>query len=203
LRRITKAALSGVAGCALIFGATQLATGESKYITYEWGPELLTDLQPHISGGPLDGASASLRVIESSDQGTGFRLRVTGINTSVAKPEFGAHLHAGPCSERFILGTDPTTGQVVLSPDTTEGHYKYGSGQASPLNEVWFNLEPDEEGVANDEAWVTFDIRDVTSPGGYMSVVLHRDPTDPTTPNGVAGPREACLPVVVPDWAAV
>jgi len=199
LRRITKAVLGGIAGSVLVFGATQVATGESRFITYELLPALLADLRPDVSGGPLDGASASLRIIESSDEGTGFRLRVTGINTSVAKPEFGAHLHAGPCSERFIVSTEP----VLLSPDTTEGHYKHGSGQASPLNEVWFNLAPDEEGVANDETWVSFDIRDVTSPGGFMSVVLHRDPTDPTTSTGVAGPREACLPVVVPDWAAV
>jgi Cu/Zn superoxide dismutase len=199
VKRITKAALGGIAGCALILGATQAAIGESKFITYQWGPKVLADLRPEVSGGPLDGASASLRILETPDEGTGFRLRVTDINTAVANKEFGAHLHVGPCNERIIVSTEPT----VVSADTTAAHYKHGVGQASPLNEVWFNLAPDEGGVANDETWVSFDISDVTDPGGVMSVVLHRDPTDPTTQTGVAGPREACLPVVVPDWAAV
>jgi Cu/Zn superoxide dismutase len=192
VKRITKAALGGLAGFGLILGATQAAIGESKFITFDSGVKALADLQPAESGGPLDGASASLRIIESPDEGTGFRLRVTGVNTAVAKPEFGAHLHVGPCTAR----------QVLTDLDTTGGHYRNDTLQASPQNEVWFTLATDDEGVANDETWVSFRPRDTLTPGA-MSVVLHELPTDATTPNGFAGDREACLQVDVSDWAVV
>ena len=195
LRRITKAALGGVASCALILGGTQAATGLAPNMTYTWdGP--LSDLRPDVPGGPLVAASASLQIKESPDEGTGFILRVTGINVSEAKPEFGAHLHVGPCTERVVLPTDPG-----VSPDTTGGHYNSDGQWASRANEVWFTLATDDLGVANDETWVSFNIKDTTSPG-FMSIVLHELPTDPTTPKGVAGAREACLPVVVTGWAA-
>jgi Cu/Zn superoxide dismutase len=199
MRRIAKAALGGLAGGALVLAGTQLATGESPQVTYTWGPDTLSDLRPNVDGGPLDGASASIRIIESSDEGTGFRLKVTGINVSVAKPEFGAHLHVGPCTERVVLE------EGTLSPDTTGGHYKNDSLPASPQNEVWFDLVTDDEGAADDETWVSFRPRDTLAAAtpGVMSIVLHELPTDPNTPNGFAGAREACLPVVVPDWATV
>ena len=128
-----------------------------------------------------------------------FKLRVTDINMAAANEEFGAHLHVGPCTERRVLETDPV---LVISPDTTGAHYKSDSLQASPANEVWFNLLPENltKRLANDSTTVTFEIKDTLTPGD-MSIVLHEKVTDPTTPNGAAGFREACLPVVVPDWA--
>lgn len=203
MRRITKAALGGLAGCALILGATQVASGESANVVYEWSGQL-SDLRPDFDGGPLDGASASIRIVESPDEGTGFKLGVTDINLSAAKEEFGAHLHVGPCTER-VLSTNEL-GEDFITADTTGGHYKSNSLPASPKNEVWFDLAPENETkrMANDETWVSFDIKD-TNPlaaPGVMSIVLHEIPTDPTTPNGYAGNREACLPVVVPHWAS-
>jgi Cu/Zn superoxide dismutase len=200
LRRITKAALGGLAGCALILGATQAASGESPKIVYEWSGQL-SDLKPNVSGGPLDGASASVRIVESPDEGIAFKLSVTDINLLAAKEEFGAHLHVGRCTER-VLSQDEQ-GDTVVSADTTGPHYKSDGLRASPANEVWFNLLPENQDKrkAQDETWVSFEIKDTTSPQDEMSIVLHALPTDPDTPNGFAGDREACLPVAVPHWA--
>ena len=185
VKRISKAALGGLAGCALILGATLTASGEPPPTVYKWAG-LLTDLRPHVSDGLLDGASASIRIMESPDEGTGFRLRVTGINLSALNDSgaFGAHVHVGPCTKRVLL---PDTG--VYSADTTGKHYTVPGESVSSNSEVWFNLVPDEEGVAGDETWVSFrppyDVSD-------MSIVLHHDPT---ASNGGAGDREACLPI--------
>ena len=191
MKRFTKAALGGIATCGLILGATQAASGVSPHVVGGWSGEL-RDLRPEVTGGPLDGASASLRIVESADEGTGFRLRITGINTAVAAPEFGAHLHLGLCTARTVVTTEP----LVLSPDTTSGHYKADpSGPADPSNEVWFDLAPDEEGVANDETWVPFVPVDNNPPG--MSIVIHQhEAALPTS----ASPKEACLPVNVASW---
>ena len=192
MRRITKAALSGVAGCALILGATQVATGESSHITHSWSGKL-TDLRPAHDGvpevGPLDGASATLRIMESPDEGTGFRLRVTGIDPKWEDHDFGAHLHVGLCeTPEAIPETEP-----VQYTNETAGHY------IAPLpageNEVWFDLVPDEEGVANDETWVQFVPVDVGPEG--MSIVIHGEEASLPT---IASPKQACLPVVVSDW---
>jgi hypothetical protein len=104
---------------------------------------------------------------------------------SAANEEFGAHLHVGPCTERILLSTDPD----VYRDDTTGKHYTVPGEAVSNESEVWFDLAPDDEGVATDETWVSFkppyDVSD-------MSIVIHRDTTNS---NGVAGPREACLPI--------
>jgi hypothetical protein len=196
LRRITKAALGGLAGCALIMGATQAASGESHHIAYTYSAPLI-DLQPGNSNGPLDQAKATLRIMETPDEGTGFKLRLEGIDLSVAKPEFGGHLHVGPCEDP-TLPTDPVT-----YGDPTSVHYKHGgSGLPTPAIEVWFNMVPTGSATATDEVWVPFTPAD----DGVMSVVLHRDPTISSTDTstaGKAGPKEACLPVMVEDWILV
>jgi hypothetical protein len=179
VKRITKAALGGIAGCALILGATQAAIGESKYIVYTWGPEKVTDLRPAEPAGPLDGASASLRIIESPDEGTGFRLRVTGIDSSWEGHDFGAHLHLGLCETL----------------DSTSTHYVDPGDLPFPENEVWFDLVTDDEGVANDETWVQFVPIDKFPSG--MSIVIHRDRAALPT---IASQKEVCLPVDVNRW---
>jgi hypothetical protein len=198
LKRITKAALGGLAGFALILGATQAASGDSPQVVYEWSG-LVSDLRPDVSGGPLDGASASIRITETPAEGAIFKLRLTDINMSAANEEFGAHLHVGPCTERRVVTTVP----LVITPDTTGAHYNSDGLQASPANEVWFDLAPenDTKKMANDETSVSFPIKDTITPG-VMSIVLHEKVTDPNTMNGAAGLREACLPVVVPEWKA-
>jgi hypothetical protein len=188
VRRITKAALGGIAGCTLVLGGTQAANSESSNVIYSSLDQQLTDLRPDFSG-PLDGASATLRIIASPDEGIGFKVRVEGIDTSVVNPEgFGAHLHVGPCSPRLpIPGTNPEK----YTDDTTGGHYTVPGEKVSSDSEVWLSFLPRD--TATYETWALFEIEDTTTPG-VMSIVLHRDPT---APDGVAGPREACLPVAV------
>jgi hypothetical protein len=182
--------LGGIAGSALILGATQVATGESKHVTYSYPLSSLTDLRPAHDNGPLDGASAQLRIIESPDEGTGFILRVTGIDRSWEGHDFGAHLHVGSCETPEILTTSPT----ITYSNGTGGHYgdKY---LTFPENEVWFDLVPDEEGVANDETWVPFVPVDELPSG--MSIVIHRESAALPTSQS---PKEACLPVNVDSW---
>jgi hypothetical protein len=70
LKRITKAALGGLAGCALVLGGTQAATSAVEYFPYP--EEELVDLP---APGPFDGASATMR-LKVSGTGTNFKLEV-------------------------------------------------------------------------------------------------------------------------------
>jgi hypothetical protein len=184
VKRITKAVLGGVAGCGLILVGTQAATGEPPNIVYSKSG-VLTDLLPSDEG-PLDGASYAVRIVDSPDEGTGFRLRVTDIDPSAEGEHFGAHLHVGACA----VAEDGT--------NSTSIHYKADANPASSENEVWFDLEPDEEGVANDETWVSFRPNDtnVDPTPDVMSIVIHVHEADVLSGN----PKQACLPVTVSDW---
>jgi Cu/Zn superoxide dismutase len=187
LRRITKAALGGVASCALILGGTQAANGLSAVEEYNYSGAL-ADLQP-LSGGPLDGASATLRIKETPLEGTLYKLRVSEINPSAKDKVFGAHLHTGPCVEGLGALAGP--------------HYNAGGG-ISPLTEVWFDVVSNANGEATFDASAPFVPVDslatdlITQTPGVMSVVIHVAPTNPA--DGMAGARQACLPVLVPQW---
>jgi superoxide dismutase, Cu-Zn family len=186
MRRITKVALGGLAGCALILGGTQAANGDTPDYYYYSG-----DLV-RIVPGPFDGAKATLRIKQTSEDGTGFKLRIEGIDPSVAGTEFGSHLHVGPCVE----GNGGAAG----------GHYNHGGG-ISEQTEVWFDLVPNDNGNVTYNAVVPFVPVD-SNPNyipGVMSIVIHMLPTDKTgsTPTGVgsAGPRQACFPLSVSFWS--
>jgi Cu/Zn superoxide dismutase len=197
LRRITKAALGGLAGCALALGGTQVANGLSAVEYYHYSGEL-TDLQL-TSAGPLDNARATLRIKETPVDGTRFKLEVERIDPSVKGDVFGAHLHTGPCIEDAGALAGP--------------HYNAGGG-ISPLTEVWFNVESNANGEATFDASAPFVPVDsvatdlITQTPGVMSVVVHVLPTNtefgnPTEnqPAGWAGTRQACFPLAVPQWA--
>jgi Cu/Zn superoxide dismutase len=177
LRRITKAALGGLAGCALVLGGTQAASGLSDVLTDRLDGNLV-DLD--VPTTALNSAKATLKVVQNPD-GTGFKLQVTDIDTTAAGKEFGAHLHVGPCQ----LPTDEL-------PNPTGGHYKTNTDPASRDNEVWFDLVPNSDGIANDDTWVSFRPTDTDLNG--MSVVIHVDKAD------VASTKQACLPVEI-SWA--
>src|SRR5688572_5711773 len=104
LRRITKAALGGLAGCALVLGGTQLAGGET--LLQQVFPGWLTDLEADDLGPPtpaeplgqpmtgaFDSAKAKLKVTERSDGDTTFTIEVRDIDPDFANRTFGAHLH--------------------------------------------------------------------------------------------------------------
>jgi hypothetical protein len=186
MRRITKAALGGIAGCALILGATQAATGEAPVTTYTYAGDLV-DLQL-TEDGPFDDAQATLRVI-LTPAGSTWKLRVRGIDETAIAQEYGAHLHVGECVE------GDEDGGLALAHYNTE----VAAGKpkvVSTKTEVWFELVPDEQGLAEYQAAVPFVPVD---PDGVMSIVIHEEPTNDTT--GGAGDREACLPLDVSAWA--
>jgi hypothetical protein len=211
LRRITKAALGGLAGCALVLGATQVASGESVVDYFNFERTKLVDLRPGLLATPgdphattFDAAYAELRIKQYPIGETSFKLRVDGIATSAAGTTFGAHLHTDPChivgkgglggphyNHDFILGNVPNT--------------------VSPKTEAWFDLVPNDIGVATSNIWAPFVPDDsqlelaelINQTRGHLSVVIHEKSTntDPMLGTvGGAGLRQACLPLQVPEW---
>lgn len=155
-----------------------------------WDSLELTDLwtaeaDPAIPADTaFDNATADVRIMETPD-GTGFKLRVEGIDTSVAGQTFGSHVHVGACP---APSDDPVA-------DTTGLHYKHdANGPANPENEVWFDVVPSGTGVATADTFVSFRPAD---DDGLMSIVIHAKPTDAA---GKAGTKEVCLPLVVTSW---
>jgi superoxide dismutase, Cu-Zn family len=176
VRRITKAALGGLAGCALILGASQAANGAQSGLYKFTGAltDMLTD------DGPFDSARGKTTITETKG-GTTFAIRVTGIDSAVAGKEFGGHLHIGPCD-----------------PLTNKGHYKSDpTGLSTPPNEVWFNFLPNEDGMAYAVSSAPFVPVD---DDGQMSIVIHTGhASDPTS----ISPKQACFPLEVSQWKPV
>jgi superoxide dismutase, Cu-Zn family len=189
MRRITKAALGGLAGCALIFGTMQAANGASTE-TYRYSGAL-RDLQL-TTAGPFDSTRAKVTIVQDTDS-TQFSIKITGIGISASGKLLGSHLHTGPCFEG--------KGDVAL------GHYNsqmapagtltnYAEAVKSPSTEVWFDLVPSkEDGAASFKTTVPFVPKDLD---GAMSIVVHVEPTQPIT--GFASLRQACFPMSVPQW---
>jgi hypothetical protein len=173
LRRITKAALGGLAGCALALGGTQLASGELLE-TYRFSRDTLTDLLPDTTDGAFDGAKAKTTISLTDAGGTTITIRVTGIDTSSLPPlpegGIGAHLHVGPC-------------------DDSGGHYEKVDLPPPAVrdNEFWFDLIPDAEGMAYDETTMPF----VPIDEGNMSIVIHEKDAQ------TGGTKQACFPLSV------
>jgi len=193
LRRITKAALGGLAGCALVLGGTQAASSAS--LLKEVFSGNLVDLDadnvalppPGSDGLPMtgafDSAQASLKLTVSGGTTT-FAVHVKGIDPDYAGQRFGSHLHTKKCVENFPGDAGPHY-QHTQDPDLTTLAEK----------EVWLEFVPNEEGVAVDRTVVPFVPEDED---GVMSIVIHETFTNPTT--GGAGDREVCLPLDVTSW---
>jgi Cu/Zn superoxide dismutase len=189
MRRITKAALGGIAGGALILVGTQVAGGALTGI-YKFVPD---DMKPlAAAGGTLDSAKANITITEGTGRTT-FDIRVTGIDPPVVAGDtvYGSHLHTGPC--------------VKGDPGAAGPHYNHevALGNTPPVlplteTEVWFDIVPDADGMAQDQTTVEFVPIDSDRVPGVMSVVIHEQPTNTTT--GGAGARWACFPLDVPQW---
>ncbi len=172
----------------------QAASGET--LLQQVFPAWLTDLDtdniapptPSSDGLPMtgafDSAKAKLKVTETSDGNTTFRIEVRNIDHDPVFEgrTFGAHLHTGSCEADVPTAAGP--------------HYKHADpDMIFPNNEVWLDVTVNE-GKAVTTTVVPFVPKD---PDGLMSVVIH---TDFTKPDGSAGPREACLPLdVTGTWA--
>jgi len=189
LKRITKAALGGLAGCALVLGATQAANGESA-VDYYNPPGL--PLVPLQSGSPFEEAFVGDEVyvklrIKEAPNASNFKLTVGGIDTKKANSVHGAHLHVGGCLE---------------GASGTGGHYKHGdqSAEATRENEVWFDLVPNDSGEATDSSTVEFVPLDKVHTPGLMSIVIHAQSA--ATPVADS-PKLVCIPLDVssaPNW---
>jgi hypothetical protein len=198
VRRITKAALGGVAGCALVLGGTQVAVGGIEmFPTYEGD---VTNL-PAV--GPFDNASVNLQVKKSEDA-TNFVLDVTGISVTAAGQEFGAHLHTKACDD-LSSGVDKPGGPHY-NHEVVAGGVPAAEAEISRRTEVWFDLVPNAFGVARDSTTVKFvpvdpevlDPLDPEDPVQPMSIVLHNAATANKT--GAAGDRGACFTLDA-EWA--
>lgn len=198
MRRITKAAIGGLAGCALVLGGTQGASAalEAKY----WFRDALTDLLPTATG-PFDSAAARLTIAEKTNDKTTLRIRIRGIDPSMAGRTLGSHLHTGECVEGVGTSAGPHYNHEVVvggKKFPAAGVLPEDLAEISPDTEVWFDLVPDQDGVAVDQTTVPFEPVD---PDSVMSVVVHELPTDKdgTTATGIgsAGPRQACFPLAV------
>jgi hypothetical protein len=173
-----------------------------------WVRDGLTDLLK--TEGPFDSAKAKITIAERTNGNTTFRIRVRGIDPSVAGSTLGSHLHTGKCVEGDFGNPDA---EVPAIPGGQAGpHYNHDvvvggkklpaagvapedTAKIGPETEVWFDLAPNEEGVAVDETTVPFVPVD---PDGVMAVVVHVLPTNPN--DGKAGDRQACFPLSVPQW---
>jgi hypothetical protein len=179
VKRLTKAAIGSLAGCALALGGTQLATG-ALLETHKLR-DVLTDLLT-IDDGPFDSARAKTTITQTADGAT-FAIRVTGIDTSLIDDVpaeggmpaegYGGHLHVGPCNN-------------------TGGHYKYDPTVpvAIETNEVWFTIKPNEDGMAYDVTSVPF-VPEDRDGDGDMSIVIHVNSA------AIGGTKQACFPLPV------
>lgn len=106
-------------------------------------------------------------------EGTDLRLMVRGLP---AHRTFGAHVHTGSC------GSDPLA---------SGGHYQHGTDTTVPLSsrEVWLDFTTDEHGKGVGTAHIPW----LIAAGTAGSVVIHANPTNPTT--GAAGARLVCTTV--------
>ena len=106
-------------------------------------------------------------------ESTRVRLMVEGLPPGRT---FGAHVHTGSC------GSDPLA---------SGGHYQPSTDATVPLaqREVWLDVTSDAEGRGVATTTVPWSF----APGTAGSVVIHANPTNPTT--GAAGARLACTSV--------
>jgi len=109
----------------------------------------------------------------SRDGITHVRLMVDGLP---AGRTFGAHVHTSSC------GPDP----LASGP-----HYQHSTDPSIPLSdrEIWLDVTAGEDGHATAERTVDW----VIPAGAAGSVVIHANPTNPTT--GLAGARLLCTDV--------
>ncbi len=133
----------------------------------------LTDLQP-ATVNPTD--SAHYRVFQRRDRhGTTTRLVVKNMEAERGT-RFGAHVHEGPCIEGDGAAAGPHWNST-------------GGAEVNDQVEVWLDLRVTRRGRAKDKSH----IEAVIPHGEGLSIVIHALPTDP---DGGAGERLACLPLL-------
>lgn len=129
--------------------------------------------------GPFDHAYAEATIHRRYRSST-VTFEVRGIDRSLVGTRYGAHLHLGACV--------PDNGAAAL------GHYNTDvlAGRTPPrvdrTTEVWLDFTVTRKGTGSAVARVPF----VPEPGN-RAIVIHAEETHP---DGTAGSRLACLPLV-------
>ena len=162
-----------VASLLLIGAATGAAQAGSG------GSGSLIDLAPDTAQ-PTDGATAQVTIDEASGSTT-VSLTVASLDVGSADSTLGAHLHVGPCvaADGAVAGAHyNSTGQPATAVDKT--------------TEVWLDFVIGGDATGSAQAVVPFMI----PAGAVNSLVIHEMAT---APDGAAGARWACLPVIVQD----
>lgn len=129
--------------------------------------------------GPFDNANARVKITRHK-RGSTVMLRLSRISRSAAGDEFGAHLHTGPC-----VTNDPLAAGGHYNTDVIAGRTPTRVNRST---EVWLDFVVTRSGKAKATAKVPF-----TPVAGTRSIVVHKHAT---RPDGTAGGRLACLPVV-------
>lgn len=177
--------LSRVAPLALLAGAalvttTAVSAADARHADRPTlaVDSVLRDLQTATTS-PFDGARSRVRMTVGDDE-TVVRLRLSGVARVARGTEYGAHLHVGRCVTGDGAAAGPHYNVDVLAGAP--------SPEVSDRTEVWLDLEVRSDGTARARARVPFEVQP-----GDRAVVIHAEATQP---NGTAGPRLACLPVV-------
>lgn len=181
MKYATLTACSGIAvTLALVVAGGNPASGHGDD---DAGPTLavrsdLRDLMP-AAANPTDGVRSrvELWVRGSSTIAT---LRLDGFAAAEVGTTFGAHLHSGPCVAGNGAAAGPHYNVDVIAGSPTPA--------INPSTEIWLDFTVRQDGSAQARAVVPFAVLP-----GDRSIVAHQSET---APNGTAGPRLACLPVV-------
>lgn len=157
--------LGALVGAGVLVSVPTIALAERALVDHGSGPTVVHDL-----------AYAGVKTQVHSwakGGGTDLRLMVKGLP---ANRSFGAHVHVTPC------GADPLA---------SGGHYQHSTDTTVPLasREVWLDFTTDDEGKAVGETSIPW----LIAAGTAGSVVIHANPTNPTT--GAAGARLVCTDV--------
>jgi Cu/Zn superoxide dismutase len=169
------AAITLAATTALAAALTAASAGPAPAAPAEVFRGDLVDLSASTAD-PFGDASAHL-VMTPNAQGTLFHLRVKGIDPAVAGEQYGAHLHVGPCVEGNGAAAGPHYNVSTAVPPVV-----------SDQTEVWLDFTVGADGTGASDTTVPF----LPTPGA-RAVVIH---AEATAPNGTAGARLVCLPVV-------
>ena len=157
LKRITKAALGGLAGCALVLGGTHGRRARQLHTGTSTNSETI-----FAADGPFDSTTGKVTIVEHDD-GTHRRSASRSRESTLPSTgtEFGAHLHTGPCVDGDTGARFAHARRYSAAPTTTPFYtpltlpVKYADilvADRTAKNEVWFSLVPSkEDGAASFE----------------------------------------------------
>ncbi|MFE7839897.1 superoxide dismutase family protein [Streptomyces sp. NPDC057474] len=184
------AAVAGGLGVAANAGASETVAQKPSVarvvVKTVFAPADIADVAPAVTyNTELVPVAGRVQVKEElrRDGGTRIELRLRDL---AANRTYGAHVHTKPCG-RLPADAGPHY-QDELDPKRPSVDPKY----ANPENEVWLDVNTNDDGSARSIAVVDWRFRE----GGARSVVLHEAATSTHEGHaGTAGARLACVNV--------